>query len=273
MSLTTTTTLHNGVEIPVFGLGVYKIPEQEVYDSVTSALALGYRHIDTASFYENEEGVGKAIKDSDIPRNDIFVTTKVWNDEQGYDETLQAFERSLKRLEFDYVDLYLIHWPVPGKYKETWKALEKLYKDGKVRAIGVSNFLPHHLESLMEDAEIKPMANQIELHPQLTQVETRNYCKQHNIKVEAWSPLGRANYLDDPILNEIANKHNKTPAQVILRWNVQSEIITIPKSVNTLRQKENADVFDFELTNEEVQKIDSININKRIGQHPDHFKY
>jgi len=182
MGLTTTKTLNNGVEIPVIGLGVYKVEDgKTVYDAVRSALELGYRHIDTASFYQNEEGVGKAIADSGIPRDEIFVTTKVWNDEQGYEETLAAFERSLTRLNMDYVDLYLVHWPIPGKYKETWRALEKIYHDKKARAIGVSNFHPHHLEDLMKDATIKPAINQIELHPQLAQVEVREYCRNHNI--------------------------------------------------------------------------------------------
>ncbi|MRH44937.1 aldo/keto reductase [Aquibacillus halophilus] len=273
MSFLTTKELHNGVKIPVVGLGVYKMIDGSVYEAVKSALDIGYRHIDTASFYENEEGVGRAIKDSGIPREDIFITTKAWNDEQGYDEALAAFQRSLDKLELDYVDLYLVHWPVPGKYKETWRALEKIYRDGKAKAIGVSNFLPHHLEDLMSEAEIMPMANQIELHPQLTQVETREYCERHNIVIEAWSPLGKANYLDDPILQELAAKHNKTPAQIIVRWDFQSGIVTIPKSVKASRQKENADIFDFELSAEDMKKIDSLNQDKRTGPHPDEFDY
>ncbi|WP_138420627.1 aldo/keto reductase [Aquibacillus sediminis] len=274
MSLTTTTKLHNGVEIPVIGLGVYKVEAgTDVYQAVSSALEQGYRHIDTASFYQNEEGVGKAIADSGIPREEIFVTTKVWNDEQGYDNTLAAFDRSLNRLNMDYVDLYLVHWPVPGKYKETWKALETIYEQGKAKAIGVSNFLPHHLDDLIQAATIKPMVNQIELHPQLAQVETRQYCKNNNIIVEAWAPLGKASYFDDPVLQELATKYNKTPAQIIVRWDYQNGIVTIPKSVKATRQQENAAIFDFELTDEDMEKIDSINQDKRIGFHPDEFPY
>ncbi|MCT2535786.1 aldo/keto reductase [Aquibacillus koreensis] len=274
MSLTTTSKLHNGVEIPSLGLGVYKVEDgQSVYDTVMSALEIGYRHIDTASFYENEEGVGKAIRESGIPREEIFVTTKVWNDEQGYENTKQAFQNSLDRLGLDYVDLYLVHWPVPGKYKETWKALEEFYEDGKARAIGVSNFLPHHLEDLLSDVKIRPMINQIELHPQLTQVETREYCKKHDILIQAWSPLGKARYLDDPTLTELAEKYSKTPAQIIIRWEFQSDIITIPKSVHAKRQKENADIFDFELTSDEIKHIDALDQDKRTGPHPDEFNY
>ncbi|MBM7571620.1 aldo/keto reductase [Aquibacillus albus] len=274
MSLTTTKKLHNGVEIPAVGLGVYKMEDgTDVYQSVLSALEIGYRHIDTASFYQNEEGVGKAIKDSGIPREEIFVTTKVWNDEQGYENTKNAFQASLDRLGLEYVDLYLVHWPVPGKYKETWKALEEFYKEGRAKAIGVSNFLPHHLEDLMEDAEITPMANQIELHPRLTQVETREFCDKHNIVVEAWSPIAKARYLDDPVLQELASKHNKTAAQIIIRWDYQSGIVTIPKSVKASRQKENADIFDFELSEEDMKKIDAMDREERTGPHPDEFSY
>lgn len=270
MGLTTTKTLNNGVEIPVIGLGVYKVEDgKTVYDAVRSALELGYRHIDTASFYQNEEGVGKAIADSGIPRDEIFVTTKVWNDEQGYEETLAAFERSLTRLNMDYVDLYLVHWPIPGKYKETWRALEKIYHDKKARAIGVSNFHPHHLEDLMKDATIKPAINQIELHPQLAQVELREYCRKHNIAVEAWSPIGKATYLDHPVLQELAVKYRKSPAQIIIRWDYQNGIITIPKSVNQSRQKENADIFDFELSNEDMTRIEALNCGNRLGTDPD----
>lgn len=272
MSLTTTKKLHNGVEIPVIGLGVFKVPEGEsVYDAVRSALDIGYRHIDTASFYQNETGVGRAIADSGIPREEIFVTTKVWNDEQGYDETLLAIDQSLQRLGMDYVDLYLIHWAVPGKYKDTWRALEEINKNGKARAIGVSNFLPHHLEDLMADANIKPMINQIELHPQLTNVATREFCKENDIAVEAWAPIGKASYLDDPVLQELSKKYDKTAAQVILRWHYQNGTIIIPKSVRASRQKENADIFDFELSSDDMNIIDRMNIDNRLGSHPDHL--
>ncbi|MFG6116368.1 aldo/keto reductase [Halobacillus sp. MO56] len=276
MSLTSTVKMRNHVEMPWLGLGVYKMEDgQEVVDSVKSALELGYRHIDTASFYKNEEGVGQAIKESDVPREEIFVTTKVWNDEQGYEETLEAFDRSLNKLGLEYLDLYLIHWPVPGKFTDTWKALEKLYKDGKVKAIGVSNFLPHHLEDVMKDAEETPIVNQIELHPELHQQQTREFCEANDIQVVAWSPLARGKYLDAPVLKELAEKYDKTPAQIILRWDYQSGIVTIPKSVKKERQQENADIFDFELTDEEIKRIDELDLGEegRNGPHPDEFDY
>lgn len=273
MSLTDKLTFHNGVQIPQVGLGVYKVSNEEVYENVLSALELGYRHIDTASFYENEEGVGRAIKDSGIPREELFITSKVWNDEQGFANALGAFHRSLNKLGLDYLDLYLVHWPVPGLYKDTWRALEKVYEDKKVRAIGVSNFLPHHLYDLLRTANEKPVINQVELHPRLAQEDVRLYCKQRDILVEAWAPLGKGQYLDDPVLQEIASKHGKTSAQVILRWELQSGIVIIPKSSRSERQKENADIFDFSLTEEEMKKIDGLNANDRLGIHPDEFDY
>ncbi|GGD02759.1 glyoxal reductase [Thalassobacillus devorans] len=276
MSLRETTKLRNQVEMPWVGLGVYKMEDgQEVVDSVKNALEIGYRHIDTASFYKNEEGVGQAIKESDVPREELFVTTKVWNDEQGYEDTLEAFDRSLHKLGLEYLDLYLIHWPVPGKFVDTWKALEKLYKDGKVKAIGVSNFLPHHLEEVMKDAEETPMVNQIELHPALHQQQTREFCEANEIQVVAWSPLARAKYFDAPVLKELSEKYDKTPAQIILRWDYQSGIVTIPKSVKEERQQENADIFDFELTEEEIKRIDELDLGEegRNGPHPDTFDY
>ncbi|UOQ46740.1 aldo/keto reductase [Gracilibacillus caseinilyticus] len=274
MSLRTTRKLNNGTEIPAIGLGVYKAEAgEEVYQAVKSALELGYRHIDTASLYGNEEGVGQAIKDSDVPREEIFVTTKVWNDEQGYEETKAAFTRSLERLQMDYVDLYLVHWPVPGKFKETYKALEDIYRDGKAKAIGVSNFEPHHLEELLETAEITPVVNQVELHPQLQQQAVRDFCDKHNILVEAWAPLGKARYFDHAVLQKLANKYNKQPSQIIVRWQYQSGIITIPKSVHKERQRENIDIFDFELTDEDMNKMKTIDANNRLGAHPDEFDY
>ncbi len=274
MSLTTTRNMHNGTKIPAIGLGVYKAePGEEVYQAVKSALEIGYRHIDTASLYANEEDVGQAIKDSGIPREEIFVTTKVWNDEQGYEDTKKAFDRSLKRLQMDYVDLYLVHWPVPGKFVETYRALEDIYEEGRAKAIGVSNFMPHHLIELMKHAKIKPMINQIELHPELQQDETRKYCTENDILVEAWAPLGKARYFDNPVLQELAAKHSKTPAQIIIRWQYQTEIITIPKSVHKNRQEENVNIFYFELSNEDLDKMATINKEKRIGPHPDEFDY
>ncbi len=272
MSLTDAATLHNGVKMPYFGLGVYKAKEgSEVEFAVQTALQHGYRSIDTAQFYGNERGVGKALKESGVPREDVFITTKVWNDSQGYENTLRAFEESREKLGLDYIDLYLIHWPVSGKYKDTWKALEHLYREKKVRAIGVSNFHIHHLEDLFEDCEIKPMVNQIELHPKLTQKELRAFCQKHSIQVEAWSPLMKGNSFDHPTLAAIAEKYGKTVPQVILRWDIQQKIITIPKSVNAERIKENADIFDFELTEQEIEDIAQMNENHRYGPNPDDF--
>jgi methylglyoxal/glyoxal reductase len=273
-SLLDTITLHNGVEMPRVGFGVWKVKEgNEVISSVKHAIKAGYRSIDTAAVYQNEEGVGKAIKEAGVPRESLFITSKVWNSDQGYESTLNAFETSLKKLGMNYLDLFLIHWPVAGKYKETWKAIEQLYKDGKVRAIGVSNFHQHHLEDLLGEAEIIPMVNQIELHPLLSQVELRSYCESKGIRVEAWSPLGNGRILDNEVLKGIAAKYEKSVAQVILRWDVQHNIITIPKSTNESRIKENADIFDFELTTEEMAQIDTINRNERTGADPDNFDF
>jgi methylglyoxal/glyoxal reductase len=273
-SLLDTITLHNGVEMPRVGFGVWKVKEgNEVISSVKHAIKPGYRSIDTTAVYQNEEGVGKAIKEAGVPRESLFITSKVWNSDQGYESTLNAFETSLKKLGMNYLDLFLIHWPVAGKYKETWKAIEQLYKDGKVRAIGVSNFHQHHLEDLLGEAEIIPMVNQIELHPLLSQVELRSYCESKGIRVEAWSPLGNGRILDNEVLKGIAAKYAKSVAQVILRWDVQHNFITIPKSTNESRIKENADIFDFELTTEEVAQIDMINRNERTGADPDNFDF
>ncbi|YCA43870.1 aldo/keto reductase [Bacillus sp. JZ8] len=269
-SLKDTTTLHNGVKMPWMGLGVFKVEEgEEVVESVKAALRNGYISIDTAAIYGNEEGVGKAIKESGIPREELFITTKLWNSEQGYEKTLKAFETSMEKLGLDYLDLYLIHWPGKDKYKDTWKAFEKLYKDGKIRAIGVSNFQVHHLEDLMSEAEVKPMVNQVEFHPHLTQKELLAFCKEQGIALEAWSPLKQGQLLDEPLLKEIAEKYNKSVAQVILRWDLQHGVITIPKSTKEHRIIENADVFDFELSQQEVEKIDSLNQDSRAGSHPD----
>lgn len=265
--------LANGVVKPWLGLGVYKADDgTEVEQAIHMALEAGYRSIDTAAVYENEAGVGKAIRDSKIPREEIFVTTKVWNTEQGYESTLQAFDTSLKRLGLDYIDLYLVHWPVPGKYKETWRALETLYKNGLVRSIGVSNFHIHHLEDLLSVCEVKPMLNQIEMHPYLIQKELRQYCEQHGIYVEAWRPLMRGN-LEVPQLQELAERYQKTPAQIVLRWDLQHKVLVIPKSVRKERIIENAGLFDFELTDEDMAMLDGLNRNQRFGPDPDHFDY
>lgn len=266
--------LHNGVEMPAFGLGVYKVEEgSQIEETINTALNLGYRLIDTASFYKNEEGVGRAISSSGIPREDLFITTKVWNSEQGYESTLKAFEDSIEKLGIEYLDLYLVHWPVKGKYIETWRALEKLYSEGKVRAIGVSNFKVHHLQDLLGQCSEKPAVNQVELHPLLSQQELRDYCQKHNIRVEAWSPLSRGRFLDEPLLRQIAASHGKTSAQVILRWHLQNHIIPIPKSVTPSRLKENAELFDFELSQEEMKVINGLNKNQRFGADPDHIDF
>lgn len=273
-SLQDTTTLHNGVKMPWLGLGVFLVKEgQEAIDSVKIAIQNGYRSIDTAAIYKNEEGVGQGIKESSVPRDELFITSKVWNSDQGYESTLTAFETSLNKLDLDYLDLYLIHWPFPkkGKYKETWRALEKLYKDGKVRAIGVSNFKEHHLDDLIQDAEIKPMVNQVEFHPEFAQKELRAYCKKHGIQLEAWSPLKRGELLDNPILTQIAQKYGKSSAQVIIRWDIQNEVVTIPKSTKEQRIISNADVFDFELTVEDMEAINGLDTGKRGFADPDEF--
>lgn len=272
--LSSTTTLHNGVEMPWFGLGVFKVEEgQEVESSVKMAIQAGYRSVDTAAIYRNEEGVGKAIKESGVPREELFITTKVWNADQGYESTLAAFEASMEKLGLEYLDLYLVHWPVKGKYIDTWKALEKLYADGKVRAIGVSNFHIHHLQDVLEVAEVKPMVNQVEYHPKLSQVELLNFCKQNGIQMEAWSPLMQGELLQNEVLMDLAEKYNKTVAQIILRWDLQNGVITIPKSVKEHRIKENADIFNFEITDEDMKKIHALNENKRVGADPDNFDF
>lgn len=268
------TTLHNGVRMPWFGLGVYKSQEgEEVERAVQAAVKVGYRSIDTAALYYNEAGVGRAIQACGVSREELFITTKVWNTDQGYDSTLRAFEESRQKLGLDYLDLYLIHWPVKGKYKDTWRALETLYENGAVRAIGVCNFHVHHLEDLLSDVRIVPMVNQVEFHPRLTQKELLHFCKDKGIQLEAWSPLMRGRLLDDPVLTEIGRNYNKTAAQVILRWDLQHEVVTIPKSVHEERIAANADIFDFMLTSEEMGRIDALNCNERSGQDPDHFHF
>lgn len=266
------TTLNNGVRMPWLGLGVYKAEEgEEVERAVQAALEIGYKSIDTAAFYDNETGVGNAVRDSGIPREELFITTKVWNDDHGYDDTLYAFEGSLEKLGFTYVDLYLIHWPVTGKYKETWKALERIYDEKLARAIGVSNFQVHHLQDLMAGANVKPAVNQVEFHPRLTQNELRQFCKSEQIQLEAWSPLTRGRIFNHPTIQELAEKYQKTPAQLLLRWDLQHEVVTIPKSVHPHRIQENADIFDFELTSDDIKRIDGLNANERYGPDPDTF--
>lgn len=273
-----TTTLHNGVKMPWFGIGVFKVEEgPELVNAVKFAIKHGYRSIDTAAIYGNEEGVGQAIREgleeASISREELFITSKVWNSDLGYESTIEAYENSLKKLGLEYLDLYLIHWPVEGKYKEAWRALETLYKEGRVKAIGVSNFQVHHLEDLMMDAEIKPMVNQVEYHPRLTQKEVQAFCQEHGIQLEAWSPLMQGQLLDNPVLQEIANKYNKSIAQVIIRWDLQNGVVTIPKSTKEHRIIENSTVFDFELTKNEMQRISELNQNYRVGPDPDNFDF
>ncbi|MFD0695397.1 aldo/keto reductase [Paenibacillus sp. GCM10027628] len=273
-----TTTLHNGVKMPMFGLGVFKVEEgQELVQAVKSAIRHGYRSIDTAAIYGNEnsvgQGISEAISEFSISREELFVTSKVWNADLGYEQTLAAYETSLSKLGLEYLDLYLIHWPVQGKYKEAWRALETLYKEGRVKAIGVSNFQIHHLKDLMNDAEIKPMVNQVEFHPQLTQQDLLQFCKEQDIQMEAWSPLMQGQLLDHPVLKEIGEQHGKSVAQVILRWDLQHGVVTIPKSTKEHRIIENAAVFDFELTKEDMARIDRLNQNHRVGPDPDNFDF
>ena len=268
-----TIMLNNGVSMPGLGLGVFKVGDgSPVKASVKSALRAGYRSIDTAAIYGNETGVGQALQESSVSREEIFLTTKVWNGDQGYDATFKAFETSLRRLGTTYLDLYLIHWPVAGKYLDTWKALTELYREGRVKAVGVSNFHIHHVKSLLDSSDVVPAVNQIELHPLLNQKEIRDFCQLNNIIVEAWSPLMKGN-LAIPTLLRLAEEHGKTPAQIVLRWHVQHGVVVIPKSVHDYRIRENADIFDFSLSAEEMTLIDGLNQGKRFGPDPDNFDF
>lgn len=267
-------TLNNGAEMPWIGFGVWMMSDgKEVEESVKYALEAGYRNIDTATIYGNEVGVGNAIKESGIKREEVFITSKVWNSDQGYSTTINAFKESLNRLQVDYLDLYLIHWPVEGKFNETWRALEEIYNDGLSRSIGVSNFMIHHLEKLLETAKIIPAINQIEFHPYLTQPDLIKFCHTHEIQVEAWSPIMKGNAGNEPTIVEVANKYNKTPTQVVLRWELQKRIITIPKSSNRDRIIENAQIFDFQLNDEDIHALDSLNKNYRYGADPYNFNF
>lgn len=269
-----TFTLHNGVKMPYFGLGVYLSEDgTEVINAVKWALDAGYRHIDTASIYKNEEGVGQAIKDSNVAREDIFVVSKVWNADQGYESTIRAFNDSLERLQLEYLDLYLIHWPVKGKYTETWKALEQLYREKKIRAIGVSNFLQHHLEDLLSTAEIVPMVNQMEFHPYLVQQELLDFCRKHQIQYEAWSPMMQGKIFELDAFKELAKKYNKSIAQIVLRWDLQKGVVTIPKSSKKDRIVANAALFDFELSAEDMALLDAMDKQHRFGPDPDNFDF
>lgn len=277
VSKTTLWPLNNGTQIPSLGFGTYKITDpQEAYQSVCSALKLGYRHIDTAAFYNNEEQVGAAIRDSKIPREEIFVTSKVWKTDAGYEKTMKAFESTMEKLGLEYLDLYLIHWPSSFAFDEnwedtnrsTWKAMIELYESGRVKAIGVSNFLTHHLKALMESPVI-PAVNQIEINPGFLQNETLEFCQAHDILVEAWSPLGRGRSLTHPLLEELAAKYHKTVAQLILRYELQHGILPLPKSTKEERMIQNADLYDFEISAEDMKAIDAIEPYGNSGHSPD----
>lgn len=273
-SIADCTTLHNGVDMPWLGLGVFRASQGgEVEQAIQWAVDIGYRSIDTATVYNNEEGVGEGVRRSGVPREQLFITTKVWNSDQGYDRTLKAFEASLQRLGMDYVDLYLIHWPVAGKFQDTWRALEELYGAGKAKAIGVSNFLVPHLEDLLASAKIVPMVNQVEFHPYLVQSDLLAFCSEHDIRVEAWSPLMKGNAAEEPTLTRLGAKYGKSAVQLVLRWDLQHEVITIPKSVHRDRIAANADIFDFEISEEDMEAIDALDRGKRFGPDPNNFAF
>jgi len=273
--------LNNDIEMPMLGYGVFRVEDgEECIESVKTALAAGYRSIDTAAIYGNEKSVGVAMKESGVPREEIFLTTKVWNDAQRSGDVEAAFSQSLKDLGTDYVDLYLIHWPVKGRYVDTWLALEEIYKSGRAKSIGISNFNEHHIEDIKKVWSVVPVMNQIELHPRLTQKPLVEFCFKHDIIPESWSPLGGTTpdissniVLQEPLLASIGKKYGKSPAQVVLRWNIDLGIVTIPKSITPGRIKENIDIFDFELTKEELAAIDGLNEDRRVGPDPENFSF
>lgn len=266
-------TLNNAVRIPQLGFGTFQIPPEETRETTLAALEAGYRHIDTAEMYGNEKEVGQAVRDSGLDRGDVFVTSKLDNGAHAHDDALQAFDRTMEELALDYLDLFLIHWPLPGKgdFVETWKALEEIYRSGRVKAIGVSNFQPQHLRRLLEDSEVVPAVNQIEVHPYLTQADARAFGAEHDIATEAWSPIAQGKVLDDPTIKRIAERVGKTPAQVTLRWHLQRGDIVFPKSVTQKRIEENFDLFDFELGEGDLGEISALNRDERTGPDPDRF--
>lgn len=270
-------TLSNGIKIPCVGYGTYKAAEGNSAEIIRTAIEAGYRYFDTASFYETEPYLAEAVRDSKIKREEFFFSSKVWKDEMGYEKTKAALHRTLKNLNTNYIDLYLIHWPLPSPdYKEwrqlnidTWRAMEELYHEGKIRAIGFSNFLPHHIENIIQNCKVSPMVNQLEFHPGYTQDATVQYCKEHNIQVQAWSPIGRTRVLKDPLILELAEKYNVSPAQICLKFALQKDIIPIPKSSSMARMKENQDLFSFEISKEDMYRLDTM---PQIGwsrEHPD----
>jgi len=266
-------TLHDGVEIPQLGFGVFQVPPEETQEVVEHALEAGYRHVDTAAAYRNEKGVGAAIAASGLAREEVFVTTKLWNSQQGYDSTLAAFDASIGRLGLDYVDLYLIHWPMPteDRFVDTWRAFERIRDEGLVRTIGVSNFRIEDLERLQAETETLPTINQVELHPRLQQAELRAWHAEHRVATEAWSPLAQGDLLDDETIARVAERHGRTPAQAILRWHLQFGNVVIPKSATPARIRENFELFDFELSGEDMEAFRSLDRGERIGPNPDRF--
>jgi diketogulonate reductase-like aldo/keto reductase len=275
MDINSTRKLNNGVEIPRFGLGVFRSADgDETANAVRWAVEAGYRHIDTAMIYGNEKSVGEAIRSCGVPREKLFITTKLWNEDMRQHRQLEAFDESLKRMGLDYIDLYLIHWPVVT-YLESWQAMEKIYATGRAKAVGVSNFQIHHMEAVLKQASLVPAVNQIEIHPYLTQKPLREYCEGKGVAVEAWSPLGGqgSEVIGNPVLQEIAGKHGKTAAQVILRWHLQSGIIVFPKSVKKARIVENSQIFDFELSAADMEAISALNRDQRYGSDPDNFNF
>lgn len=265
--------LNNGIKLPSIGIGTYKTgSDEETSEIVKYALEAGYRHIDAASFYGNEAGVGRGIKESNVKREDIFLVTKLWNDDHGYDKTMEAFNKSLERLQVDYLDLYLIHWPTELN-AETWRAFEELYESGKVKAIGVCNFKAGHLEELKESAKIMPMVNQVEVHPFNTRKNLLEYCKSNNIQMVAWSPISRGRILTNELLMSLSEKYNKTITQIVLRWHIQNGIVPIPKSSNEARVKENFEVFDFQISKDDMMLIDLLNEDKSVTAGPDNTTF
>lgn len=272
-------TLNNGLKMPLVGYGVFRVPEgDDLAEAVKTAIAKGYRSIDTAQVYRNEESVGRgiqaAIEEGLVTREELFITSKVWNEGLSYEKTLAAYDSSLEKMGLDYLDLYLVHWPgIDQNYIEVYKALEKIYQDGRVRSIGVSNFHVHHLESLLKETTVIPVINQIEFHPHLTQEEVRAYCEDKGIQVEAWSPLMNGSLLEEALIQELASKYSKTPAQIVLRYDVQHHVVTIPKTMTPARMSENLDVFDFALSEQEMTQLDALNDGLRCGPDPEKFNF